>query len=94
MSALDEIRSRFQNDRFATEVTGIVIDLAEPGKAVCSLTLTERHMNENHVPMAGLFLRLLILPAPLRLTVIPGGRLLPSARTFPLPILRPQRERV
>ena len=25
MSALDEIRSRFQNDRFATEVTGIVI---------------------------------------------------------------------
>ncbi|MCI8977598.1 MAG: PaaI family thioesterase [Lachnospiraceae bacterium] len=53
MSALDEIRSRFQNDRFATEVTGIVIDLAEPGKAVCSLTLTERHMNENHVPMGG-----------------------------------------
>lgn len=53
MSTLEKIRARFQNDRFATEATGIVIDLAEPGKAVCSLTLTERHMNENNVPMGG-----------------------------------------
>lgn len=36
MSALEEIRNRFKNDHFATETTGIVIDLAEPGKAVCS----------------------------------------------------------
>jgi len=53
MSALEEIRSRFQNDHFATEATGISIDSAEPGKAVCSLVLEERHMNENHVPMGG-----------------------------------------
>ena len=53
MSALEEIRSRFQNDRFAMGVTGIVIDSAEPGKAVCSLVLEERHMNENNVPMGG-----------------------------------------
>ena len=53
MSALDEIRSRFQNDHFATGVTGIVIDFAEPGKAVCSLALEKRHMNENNVPMGG-----------------------------------------
>ena len=53
MSALDEIRSRFQNDHFATDATGISIDSAEPGKAVCSLTLEERHMNENNVPMGG-----------------------------------------
>ncbi len=53
MSALEEIRSRFQNDHFAMDATGIVIDSAEPGKAVCSLTLEERHMNENHVPMGG-----------------------------------------
>ena len=53
MSALEEIRSRFMNDHFATDATGIVIDSAEPGKAVCSLTLEERHMNENHVPMGG-----------------------------------------
>lgn len=53
MSALDEIRRRFQNDHFATDVTGIVIDLAEPGKAVCSMALEERHMNENNVPMGG-----------------------------------------
>lgn len=53
MSSLEEIRSRFKNDHFATEATGIVIDSAEPGKAVCSLVLSERHMNENNVPMGG-----------------------------------------
>ncbi|MBD5487221.1 MAG: PaaI family thioesterase [Lachnospiraceae bacterium] len=53
MSALEEIRNRFKNDHFATEATGIVIDLAEPGKAVCSMVLEERHMNENNVPMGG-----------------------------------------
>ena len=53
MSSLEEIRNRFKNDHFATDATGIVIDLAEPGRAVCSLTLEERHMNENNVPMGG-----------------------------------------
>lgn len=53
MSKLEEIRERFKNDHFATDAAGIVIDCAEPGKAVCSLTLEERHMNENHVPMGG-----------------------------------------
>lgn len=53
MSTIDEIRRRFKNDHFAMETTGITIDSAEPGKAVCSLTLEERHMNENKVPMGG-----------------------------------------
>lgn len=53
MSALEEIRRRFENDRFAMGTTGVVIDSAEPGKAVCSLVLEERHMNENNVPMGG-----------------------------------------
>ena len=53
MSALEEIRSRFRNDHFATDAAGIVIDEAEPGRAVCSLILEEKHMNENHVPMGG-----------------------------------------
>ena len=53
MSTLEEIRNRFKNDHFATDATGIVIDSAEPGRAVCSLTLEERHMNDNNVPMGG-----------------------------------------
>ena len=53
MTDLEEIRSRFKNDHFATDATGVVIDCAEPGRAVCSLTLEERHMNENNVPMGG-----------------------------------------
>ena len=53
MTDLEEIRSRFKNDHFATDSTGVVIDCAEPGRAVCSLTLEERHMNENNVPMGG-----------------------------------------
>lgn len=58
MPDLEEIRSRFQNDRFATEVTGIAIDAAAPGKAVCSLVLEERHLNANHVPMGGVIFTL------------------------------------
>ena len=58
MSALEEIRSRFRNDHFATDAAGIVIDEAEPGRAVCSLTLEEKHMNENHVPMGGVIFTL------------------------------------
>lgn len=58
MPDLEDIRSRFQNDRFAMEVTGIVIDSAAPGKAVCSLVLEERHMNANHVPMGGVIFTL------------------------------------
>lgn len=53
MKTLEEIRDRFKNDHFATDATGVVIDSAMPGKAVCSLTLEERHMNENNVPMGG-----------------------------------------
>lgn len=53
MSKLDEIRNRFKEDCFAAETVGIMIDSAEPGKAVCSLNLEPRHMNANHVPMGG-----------------------------------------
>lgn len=53
MSALEEIRNRFKKDHFATDEAGIVIDSAEPGKAVCSLHLEPRHMNANNVPMGG-----------------------------------------
>ena len=53
MSKLEEIREEFKKDRFATEVVGIVIDCAEPGKAVCSLALKPHHMNANNVPMGG-----------------------------------------
>lgn len=53
MPSLEEIRKRFQNDHFATDAAGIVIDSAEPGRAVCSMVLEERHMNENQVPMGG-----------------------------------------
>lgn len=53
MSTLEEVRQRFVADRFATDTVGIVIDSSEPGHAVCSLALEERHMNANNVPMGG-----------------------------------------
>ena len=58
MSSLEEVRKRFQNDHFAMDVTGIVIDSAGPGEAVCSLDLEERHMNVNKVPMGGVIFTL------------------------------------
>ena len=53
MPTLQEIRERFQADRFAAEVTGVEIREAEPGRAVCVLPLGPEHMNANHTPMGG-----------------------------------------
>ena len=53
MPTLEEIRTRFQADRFASELTGAVIREAEPGRAVCTLALRPEHMNANHTPMGG-----------------------------------------
>lgn len=48
-AALEEIRSRFRNDRLAMKITGVAIFSAVPGKAFCSLVLEERHMNDDHM---------------------------------------------
>lgn len=85
MPSLEEIRRRFQNDHFAMDVTGVVIDSAEPGKAVCSLALEERHMNENNVPMGAPYLPWLTLPAPLPPMGIRNRK--PSVSKFPSPFL-------
>lgn len=53
MPTMEELRSRFQSDRFAMEVTGADIREAEPGRAVCVLALRPNHMNANHTPMGG-----------------------------------------
>ena len=53
MPTIEELQSRFQSDRFAVEVTGADIREAEPGRAVCVLTLRPDHMNANHTPMGG-----------------------------------------
>lgn len=53
MPSLEEIQARFAADRFATEVTGVEIREAEPGRALCRLPLRPELMNANHVPMGG-----------------------------------------
>ncbi len=53
MPTLEEIRTRFEGDRFATETTGAQIVSAQPGHAVCSLTLRPGHLNANNAPMGG-----------------------------------------
>ena len=53
MPTLDQIRACFSGDRFATETTGVTIDAAQPGRAVCSLPLRPGLLNANHVPMGG-----------------------------------------
>lgn len=53
MPTLDEIRARFNDDRFATEAAGAVIDISEPGHAVCSMPIRPVHLNVNSVPMGG-----------------------------------------
>ncbi len=55
---LEKIRKRFANDLYATKVTGIVIEKAVPQEAVCSLKLTENHMNAAGAVMGGVFFTL------------------------------------
>lgn len=53
MPELNEIRSRFAGDRFATEAAGAAIREAEPGRAVCVMPIRPVHLNANSVPMGG-----------------------------------------
>ena len=53
MPTLEEIRACFSGDRFAAEAAGAVIDLAEPGRAICSMPIRPVHLNINGIPMGG-----------------------------------------
>ena len=45
MASLEEVRKFFEGDKYATEVTGIVIEKADKGHSVVSLEPDGRHMN-------------------------------------------------
>ena len=53
MPTLEQIRACFSGDRFAMETVGVTIDVAEPGRAVCTLPIRPAHLNANLVPMGG-----------------------------------------
>ncbi len=53
MTDLQQAQAFFQQDRFATEATGIVIEAVEEGYAKCSLVLTELHKNAAGQVMGG-----------------------------------------
>jgi len=46
-------RDTFKDDIYATEVTGIVIEKAVDGSSVCSLEITENHLNADRHVMGG-----------------------------------------
>jgi len=45
MASLEEVRKFFEGDKYATEVTGIVIEEAEKGHSLVSLEPDGRHLN-------------------------------------------------
>lgn len=51
-------RTIFANDRYATEATGVVIDLVEPGFARCYLDIQPHHRNAMGAVMGGVFFTL------------------------------------
>lgn len=53
MPTLEQIRATFSADRFATQAAGCEIRLAEPGHAVCAMTLESRHRNAAGTPQGG-----------------------------------------
>ena len=53
MPTLEEIRATFAADRFATEAAGCEIRLAEPGRAICAMTLHPHHLNAAGTPQGG-----------------------------------------
>lgn len=53
MPTLDQIRKAFAADRFATEIAGCEIRLAEPGHSVCAMELKPHHLNAAGTPQGG-----------------------------------------
>ena len=53
MDWLTTAREIFSHDIYATETTGIVIEEAEPGHAVCSFSIDKRHLNAHNRVMGG-----------------------------------------
>ena len=53
MPTLDQIRACFAGDHFAVDAAGVTIDIAEPGRAVCSMAVRPGLLNANSVPMGG-----------------------------------------
>ncbi|HOO60895.1 MAG TPA: PaaI family thioesterase [Bacillota bacterium] len=50
---LDYAKVFFQNDRFATETTGITIEAVDDCYARCSFLVEQKHLNANNVVMGG-----------------------------------------
>ncbi len=53
MDHTEEVERLFGKDEYAVKTTGVVIEKAEPQKAVCSLEVTDRHKNSIGVVMGG-----------------------------------------
>lgn len=53
MPTLEEIKTRFAGDRFATELAQAEIVTAEPNHAICQMRIRPELLNANHVPMGG-----------------------------------------
>ena len=53
MPTLEQIRDTFAADRFATDAAGCEIRLAEPGHAICAMTLHPHHLNAAGTPQGG-----------------------------------------
>lgn len=53
MRTLEEIRAFFSDDTFALEQCGITIDAVDETSARCSMPITEKHLNANHVAQGG-----------------------------------------
>jgi acyl-CoA thioesterase len=51
--SMDQIRAYFTNDEFATKCVGATIDEWEPGRAVCSFIIDDRHHNAQGFVMGG-----------------------------------------
>ena len=53
MTTTQEAREFFENDLFATQQAGIVIEEAGENRAVCTMEITENHMNAAGIVMGG-----------------------------------------
>lgn len=50
---LEQLRTLFQTDAFATELCGIQIDDVSPTGAKCSMPITPKHLNSNGTVQGG-----------------------------------------
>ncbi len=89
MAKLEEVRKFFEGDKYATEVTGIVIEKAEKGHSMVSLEPDGRHLNAVGGLMGAVYYTLADFAFAVAENCEPASEMITVTQTAQINFLRP-----